>query len=52
MICKNFSSDFLIETCGLPGQRAEYAKELLLNHHRKFVQNSRSLEDIWVELKL
>jgi len=36
----------------LRGKELKYAKELLLNHYRKSVQNSVKLQDMWVELKL
>jgi len=45
-------SVFLIEIFYLRGNELKYAKELLLNHHRKSVQNSMRLQDMWVELKL
>jgi len=34
------------------GKELNYAKELLPNHYRKFVQNSMRLQDMWIELKL
>jgi len=40
------------EMFDLQGKELKYAKELLLNRCRKFVQNSMRLQDIWVELKL
>jgi len=46
------SSVFLIEMFDLPGKELKYAKELLLNHYRKSLQNSVRLQDMWVELKL
>ena len=46
------SSGFLIEMFDLRGKELNYAKELLLNHNRKSVQNSVRLQDMWVELKL
>jgi len=39
------SSVFLIERFDLQGKDLKYAKELLLNHYRKSVQNSMSLQD-------
>jgi len=35
---RNLSSVFLIEICDPRGNELKYAKELLLNHHRKSVQ--------------
>ena len=46
------SSVFLIETFDLLGKGLKYAKELLLNHCRKSVQNSEIAGNVWVELKL
>ena len=46
------SSVFLMEMFDLRGKELKYAKKLLLNHYRKFVQNSMRLQDMWVELKL
>ena len=46
------SSVFLIEIFDLQGNELKYAKESLLDHHRKFVKNSMRLQDMWVELKL
>jgi len=43
---------FLMEIFDLRGNELKYAKELLLNHYRKSVQNSMKLQDKWVELKL
>jgi len=43
---------FLMEMFDLRGKELKYAKELLLNHYRKSVQNSVTLQDMWVELKL
>jgi len=43
---------FLIEMFDLRRKELKYAKELLLNHYRKSVQNSMRLQDMWVELKL
>jgi len=39
-----------MEMFDLPGKELKYAKELLLNHYRKSVQNSMKLQDMWVEL--
>jgi len=44
------SSVFLMKMFDLPGKELKYAKELLLNHYRKSVQNSIKLQDMWVEL--
>jgi len=41
-----------MEMFDLRGKELKYAKKLLLNHYRKFVQNSMRLQDMWVELKL
>jgi len=41
-----------MEMFDLRGKELKYAKELLLNHYRKPVQNSMGLQDTWVELKL
>jgi len=41
-----------MEMFNLRGKELKYAKELLLNHYRKSVQNSMRLQDMWVELKL
>jgi len=46
------SSVFLMEMFDLRDKELKYAKELLLNHYRKSVQNSMRLQDMWVELKL
>jgi len=46
------SSVFLMETFDLRSKELKYAKELLLNHYRKSVQNSMRLQHMWVELKL
>jgi len=46
------SSVFLIEIFDLQGNELKYAKELLLNHHRKSVQNSMRLQDMCIEFKL
>ena len=46
------SSVFLMEMFDLRGNKLKYAKEFLLNYYRKSVQNSMSLQDMWVELKL
>ena len=46
------SSIFLIETFDLLRKELKYAKELLLNHYRKSVQNCMRLLDMWVELTL
>ena len=47
-----FSSVFLIEIFDLE-KELKYAKELLLNHYRKSVQNSEfAAGHVWVELKL
>ena len=46
------SSVFRIEMIDLLGKELKYAKELLLNHYGKSVQNSMRLQDLWVELKL
>ena len=46
------SSVFLIEIFDLRGKELRYAKELLLNHYRKTVQNSMRLQGMWLELKL
>jgi len=46
------SSVFPIEIFDLRGKELKYAKELLLNHYKKSVQNSIRLQDVWVELKL
>ena len=46
------SSDFLIEMFDLWRKGLKYAKELLLNHYRKPVQNHMMLQDMWEELKL
>jgi len=46
------SNVFLIEIFDVRGKELKYAKELLLNHHRKSVQNSMRLQNMWVELKL
>ena len=43
---------FLIKVFDIQVKELKYPKELLLNHYRKFVQNSMRLQDIWVELKL
>ena len=43
---------FMIEIYDLPDKELKYAKELLLNHYRKSVKNSKRLQDLWVELKL
>jgi len=43
---------FLMEMFDLRGKELKYAKELLRNYYRKSVQNSVSLQDMWVELKL
>jgi len=43
---------FLIEMFDLRRKELKYAKELLLNHYRKSVQNSMRLQDMWEELKL
>jgi len=45
-------SVFLMEMFDLRGKELKHAKELLLNHCRKSVQNSMRLQDMWVELKL
>jgi len=37
---------FLIEMFGLRGKDLKYAKELVLNHYRKSVQNSTRLQDM------
>jgi len=48
-----FSSAFLIEIFDLLEKELKYAKELLLNHYRKSVQNSEvAARHVWVELKL
>ena len=53
MICGFFKCNiFLIKICDLWGKEVKYAKELLLNHYGKSVQNSTRLQDMWVELKL
>jgi len=41
-----------MEMCDLLGKELKYAKELLLNHYGKPVQNSMRLQDMWVELWL
>jgi len=41
-----------MEMFDLRGKELKYAKELLLNHDRKSVQNSMRFQDMWVELKL
>jgi len=41
-----------MEMFDLRGNKLKYAKEFLLNYYRKSVQNSMSLQDMWVELKL
>jgi len=41
-----------MEIFDLWGNELKHAKELLLNHYRKSVQNSMRLQDIWVELKV
>ena len=41
-----------MEMFDLRGKELKYAKELLLNHYRKPVQNSTRFQDMWVELKL
>jgi len=41
-----------MEMFDLQGKKLKYAKELLLNHCRKSVQNSMRLQDMCVELKL
>jgi len=41
-----------MEMFDLRDKELKYAKELLLNHYRKSVQNSMRLQDMWVELKL
>jgi len=46
------SSVFVMEMFDLRGKELKYAKELLLNHYRKSIQNSMRLQDMWVELKL
>jgi len=46
------SSVFLMETFDLRSKELKYAKELLLNHCGKSVQNSMRLQHMWVELKL
>ena len=46
------SSVFTIEMFDLRSKELKYAKELLLNHYKKSVQNSMRLQDMWVELKL
>jgi len=43
---------FLMEMFDFRGKELKHAKELLLNHHRKSVQNYVRLQDIWVELKV
>jgi len=45
-------SVFLIEIFDLLGEELKYAKELLLNHYRKSVQNSEVAGHVWVKLKL
>jgi len=45
------SSVFRMEMFDLRGKELKYAKELLLNHCRKSVQNSMRLQDMWLELK-
>jgi len=45
-------SVFLIEIFDLLGNELNYAKELLLTHHRKSVKKSMKLQDFLVELKL
>ena len=51
MNCEFFQV-FLMEMFDLQGKELKYAKELLLNHYRKSVQNSMRSQDMWVELKL
>jgi len=46
------SSVFRMEMFDLRGKELKYAKELLLNHRRKSLQNSMRLQDMRVELKL
>jgi len=41
-----------MEMFDLRGKELKYAKELLLNHYRKAVQNSMRFQNMWVELKL
>ena len=43
---------FLMEMFDFRGKELKHAKELLLNHYRKSVQNSMRLQDMRVELKL
>jgi len=45
-------SVFMMDMFDLRGKELKHAKELLLNHYRKSVQNSMRLQDMWVELKL
>jgi len=43
---------FRMEMFDFRGKELKHAKELLLNHYRKSVQNSMRLQDMRVELKL
>jgi len=49
---RNLLSVFLIQIFDLLGKELKYAKELLLNHYRKSVQNSDVAGHVWVELKM
>jgi len=42
---------FLVEMSDFRDKELKHAKELLLNHYRKSVQNSMKLQDVWVKLK-
>jgi len=42
----------MIEMFDLRVKELKYAKELLMNHYRKSVQNAMRLQDMRVELKL
>ena len=46
MICEFFQIVFLKEMFALLGNERKYAKELLLNHYRKSIQNSMRLQDM------
>jgi len=46
MVCEFFQVFFLVEMFDLRSKELKYAKELLLNHYRKSVQNSMRLQDV------
>jgi len=52
IICEFFQVFFPIEIFDLRVKELKYAKEFLLNHYKKSVQNYMMLQDVWVELKL